>query len=254
MKCPNCGYNSFDYLETCKKCGGALEVNPRYRVIYGLAPKEERKEDLNIKESKTTEEETKEHFVYTPPVLIPTPQESIEFKIREDETGRSELPLTSQYSLPQDTRAFTKDEELPQFNLAGIGLRAGAFVLDLIILLGVTALTLWFGLYLGDIAFDIRESNLLNLIVPLFFILFSLSTTYFLFLQGFSGKTIGKMIFGIRVIRKDGESIGFWDALIRWLGYFISMLFIFIGFIWALFDPKRQAWHDKFAETYVVKE
>jgi len=29
--------------------------------------------------------------------------------------------------------------------------------------------------------------------------------------------------------------------------------FFFIGWAWALFDDSRQGWHDKIAETYVVK-
>jgi uncharacterized RDD family membrane protein YckC len=29
--------------------------------------------------------------------------------------------------------------------------------------------------------------------------------------------------------------------------------FFFIGWVWALFDDNRQGWHDKIAETYVVK-
>jgi uncharacterized RDD family membrane protein YckC len=252
MKCPNCGYNSFDYLDTCKKCGSALEVNPRYRVIYGLAPQDKGKEEVNIDESKISKEETKEPLVYTHSILGQTSRESLELKKGDDEVAKSEFLPSGHYSLPKDSRAFT-EEEPTQFNLAGIGSRVGAFLLDIIILLGITTLTLWAGFHLGNIVFNIREDNL-NLFVPLYLILFFLSTTYFLFLQGFSGKTIGKMIFGIKVVGKDGESIGLWDSLIRWLGYFISILFIFIGFIWALFDPKRQAWHDKFAETYVVKE
>lgn len=33
MKCPKCGYHSFDYLESCKKCGGDLKEHKRR---YGL--------------------------------------------------------------------------------------------------------------------------------------------------------------------------------------------------------------------------
>ena len=33
MKCPKCGYNSFDYLETCKKCGGDLT---EHKTRFGL--------------------------------------------------------------------------------------------------------------------------------------------------------------------------------------------------------------------------
>ncbi len=35
MKCPKCGYVSFDYLDTCKKCGNDLTS---VRAILGLVP------------------------------------------------------------------------------------------------------------------------------------------------------------------------------------------------------------------------
>src|SRR4030066_248912 len=253
MKCPKCGFNSFEYLDACKKCGNTLEVNPRYKVLYGSFEKDKGQEDVNLAESKISKEEIGKPIISTPSVLISSPLESLESKKRE-EVIKSTFPPSGYYSSPQESPAFAENEEILPYNLAGLGLRIGAFLLDIIILFVVTTLTLWVGFSLGSIVFNIREENFINVIVPLYLILFFLSTTYFVFLQGFSGKTIGKMLFGIRVIRTDGESIGFWDALIRWVGYFISLIFIFIGFIWAVFDPKRQAWHDKFAETYVVKE
>lgn len=35
MKCPKCGYNSFEYHDTCKKCSNDLIS---YKVTYGLKP------------------------------------------------------------------------------------------------------------------------------------------------------------------------------------------------------------------------
>jgi uncharacterized RDD family membrane protein YckC len=90
--------------------------------------------------------------------------------------------------------------------------------------------------------------------MTVYLVLLFLSSTYFVFLQGFGGRTIGKMVLGIRVIREDGESIGLREAFIRWVGYIVSTIFLFLGFIWALFDQKGQTWHDKFAGTYVVRE
>jgi uncharacterized RDD family membrane protein YckC len=255
MKCPNCGYNSFDYLDACKKCGGALEADPRYKFIYGpLVEEYSGKEDVNLPESRNSEEEAPEVIFYTSSVPDPGFQESSELTKEADDFSQSGFLPSSHYSLPRDTTAFSEAEEPTEYHLAGIGSRAGAILFDLIILMGITALSLWLGFYTGNITFNINNNNLLILIAPLYLILFSLSTTYFLFLHAFSGKTIGKMIFGIKVIRKDGQPIGLWEALIRWLGYLISGFFIFIGFIWAIFDSRRQAWHDKLAETYVVKD
>ncbi len=151
-------------------------------------------------------------------------------------------------AMPEQSLRFKK--ELISFDLAGISLRAAAFLVDLILIFVITTLTLKIGLLIVDTDFGTN----MNVVASLYLILLFLSSTYFVFLQGLAGQTIGKMLFGIRVIRDDGESPGPWEAFVRWLGYFISTFFIFVGFVWAIFDSKGQAWHDKFAGTYVVKE
>ena len=154
-------------------------------------------------------------------------------------------------SLPEDSR-FKK--EAISFDLAGIGSRVAAFIIDLILILGTAALTLGVGLFFTGVGFSIGSGRFINVLIPIYLILLFLGSTYFVFLEGFTGKTIGKMILGIRIIRDDGESMRLWEAFVRWLGYFVSAFFIFVGFIWAIFDSKNQTWHDKFAGTYVVKE
>ena len=139
-------------------------------------------------------------------------------------------------------------------NLAGLGKRLGAFIIDSVILAVLAVLTLASGIILTETAFIINPETLVNLLIPLYLVLLLLSSTYFIFLQGFSGKTIGKMVMGIKVVKDNGEPIGFWEALLRWLGYFISALFVFLGFIWAIFDSKNQTWHDKFVGTYVIRK
>ena len=40
----------------------------------------------------------------------------------------------------------------------------------------------------------------------------------------------------------------------RTLGYAVSVFFVtFLGFLWALWDKKNQAWHDKIAGTVVIR-
>ena len=69
------------------------------------------------------------------------------------------------------------------------------------------------------------------------------------------GTTPGKNFLGIRVVKEDGISAGFWTMLIReWIGKTISGLIFALGFIWILFDRDNQGWHDKLMRTYVVGE
>jgi uncharacterized RDD family membrane protein YckC len=67
------------------------------------------------------------------------------------------------------------------------------------------------------------------------------------------GQTIGSKLLNIRVIRTDGSDLTISQALIRYVGFVISTLVLLIGLIWAAFDANKQGWHDKIADTYVVK-
>ena len=66
--------------------------------------------------------------------------------------------------------------------------------------------------------------------------------------------TPGKMAMGIEVVKLNSEkSLGFGNAIGRYLGYYLSAVVLFLGFIWVVFDKRNQAWHDKLAGTVVVK-
>jgi uncharacterized RDD family membrane protein YckC len=67
------------------------------------------------------------------------------------------------------------------------------------------------------------------------------------------GQTIGSKLLNLRVVRTDGSDLTISQALIRYVGFFISGICLGIGFIWAAFDANKQGWHDKIAGTYVVK-
>ena len=79
----------------------------------------------------------------------------------------------------------------------------------------------------------------------------SFAFLYFVFLWMAIGQTPGKMLLGLRVVRANGGPITFGVALRRWIGYFISAI-LFLGFLWVFMDARRQGWHDKIANTFVV--
>lgn len=67
------------------------------------------------------------------------------------------------------------------------------------------------------------------------------------------GKTIGKMLFGVRVVSSDGHIVlRSRQTLIRVLTYPLSFLIFGLGLLGVVFNPQRQAWHDRFARTSVV--
>ena len=142
------------------------------------------------------------------------------------------------------------DDQSVLYRLAELNTRALALFIDLVIISVIALIAYGVGMaFLGY-----SGSNSENLFIPIYLLLFFLASSYFVILNGSTGKTIGKMIMGIRIISDDGGSIGFWRSFVRWIGYYVSAIFLFIGFLWSFFDQNSQAWHDKLAGTFVVKE
>jgi len=75
---------------------------------------------------------------------------------------------------------------------------------------------------------------------------------YFTFFWTLVGFTPGKAILGLKVVKRNGEKVSFFRALLRFFSYWISAIPLFLGYFWILWDPKRQAWHDKIAGTQVL--
>jgi len=68
------------------------------------------------------------------------------------------------------------------------------------------------------------------------------------------GQTVGYMVMRLKVVRAaDGGPLSGGQAIGRFLGYIISAAVFYLGFIWILFDAKRQGWHDKLANTVVIE-
>ena len=67
------------------------------------------------------------------------------------------------------------------------------------------------------------------------------------------GATPGKMALGLQVVREDGSPLGPGTSVLRYVGYIVSGLALGLGFLWIIWDPKKQAWPDKIAGTLVVK-
>lgn len=67
------------------------------------------------------------------------------------------------------------------------------------------------------------------------------------------GQTLGKRLLGIKVVDAEGEPPGWGQAAMRELvGKFLSGLSLGLGFLVALFHPKRRALHDLVGGTWVV--
>ncbi|MBP7275193.1 MAG: RDD family protein [Kiritimatiellae bacterium] len=67
--------------------------------------------------------------------------------------------------------------------------------------------------------------------------------------------TPGKMaICAVIVDARSGDKPTLKQWIIRYVGYFVSLIPIGLGYLWVAWDPKKQAWHDKMAGTVVLRQ
>ena len=86
------------------------------------------------------------------------------------------------------------------------------------------------------------------------FIWITLGAGYTVYFWTSSGQTIGKMVMGLKVVHAEsGELLDPGTAILRYVGYYASAIPLFLGFLWVLWDPKKEGFHDKIAKTRVVK-
>ena len=65
--------------------------------------------------------------------------------------------------------------------------------------------------------------------------------------------TPGKMMLGIKIVDAEtGQPPSTKQDIVRYLGYFVSIIPMLFGFLWVFWDKRAQGWHDKMANTVVV--
>lgn len=120
---------------------------------------------------------------------------------------------------------------------AGFGDRFIAFLIDAVILL-IPNLILY--LVIGGVA-----GNVLSFVVGIAYSVYFWTST---------GQTPGKKMMSLKVVKADGGAIltpG--EAVVRYIGQIISGIVVLLGYLWVIWDPKHEAWHDKIAGTKVIK-
>ena len=135
---------------------------------------------------------------------------------------------------------------------AGFGKRLWAILIDTVLIWFVSGLI---GKAMGQDVFSSTDGvvslqmtglpALILMLGPIF---------YYAFMEGKYGQTLGKKAAGIKVVRADSvEPLGLGKGFVRWLGRIPSSLILGLGYFWMIWDDEKQTWHDKIADTYVVK-
>jgi hypothetical protein len=82
---------------------------------------------------------------------------------------------------------------------------------------------------------------------------FGFGTIYLtVFTAWWQGRTPGKRLLGLRVLQLDGRPLTWWAAFERAGGYAAGLATGLLGFAQVLWDPNRQAIHDRISATVVV--
>jgi uncharacterized RDD family membrane protein YckC len=278
MYCPNCGVSNEKGAEKCVNCGKPL---PQLSPTGDLLPGEEPKPAVVPPASPVPADRptpayhpglpgSQYSYSYGAPGYPPPPGPAY---------NQYQYAPYYNYSTPVDRVGIAPVE-------AGFWTRLGAYLIDNILMGIIGVVVFVIPLIIWGISFVTRYqdqilpvcdssrvgyssrrcndvlNNLLsrsNELGPLLWLVFGLGglviliTLLYYVLMTARGATIGKKVFGLKVVKADGTPPGFGRALLRQtIGYFVSSFF-WLGFIWIAFDPQRQGWHDKIAGTYVVR-
>lgn len=260
MKCPKCGYVSFDDVEACKGCGAALgtedeaepeERSPLQDALFGdadekgVAAKEEQESEEKPFRGEGPEGEPAAKGLELPDMSIdydpadeelspPVPEGG-----REDEEGQGD----DEDELP---------DELWLEESAGFLYRAGAFAVDAAVLCGVLLLFgagAWMALSPEELGIGVFAAP--GVIIAFYLLGLLVSIGYYTFFVGWSGRTPGKRLMRLDVRRNDGGPMTYSRAFLRWAGYLVSFTFAGLGFFWIIFDERKKGWHDYLSGTWV---
>lgn len=124
---------------------------------------------------------------------------------------------------------------------AGFVIRAVALIVDGF-LIGIVGAVLNGVLFGGDVG----RLGGLNSILGLLYYVYCWSGSG-------GGQTLGMRFFNIKVVRTDGTYIDYVGAFLRYIGLIVSFAVVLLGVLWVIFDREKQGWHDKIANTYVVR-
>jgi uncharacterized RDD family membrane protein YckC len=71
-------------------------------------------------------------------------------------------------------------------------------------------------------------------------------------MKGGQGQTIGRKVAGVTLVNAQGQPLGTGMAFVRDLCHIVDSLICYVGWLFPLWDVKRQTLADKILNTYVV--
>lgn len=128
---------------------------------------------------------------------------------------------------------------------AGFWMRFWAFLADLLVVFSINSILLT--PFPDTMLFDLWSAQALLRGITFF--------VYFLMMTKLTSQTLGKMIFGLKVVRTDGKPLQWSDLLFREvIVRFCYKIFTILNVLYVIvaFHKNKQGIHDLVAQTYVV--
>jgi len=92
--------------------------------------------------------------------------------------------------------------------------------------------------------------TILSIIVYLAFLAYVIYNRWIL---GGQGQSIGKKVLGMMLLSEEtGQPIGTLNAFLRDICHIVDSIICYVGYLFPLWDPKRQTLADKIMKTVVV--
>jgi uncharacterized RDD family membrane protein YckC len=238
--CPYCGKQLNARSKFCPKCG--KERPERQNLAVGVANDQS---TVRAAGSSTISDSARlQHNFERASIAERQPYSNVEGRPRTITTSRPNGAARGPARYAPATHSLIGTSEQ-----AGFGLRYGAWMFDfLITLIGMMVFT--FAVTAASRRSVVGSNTDLAIVAGLTLLMFLLN---FVVLAGIGGQTAGMRILGIFIVRVDGRPFTMKQAALRHLiGYPLSTASFFLGFLWMLWDPRQQGWHDKLARTIVV--
>ncbi|MFB5663611.1 RDD family protein [Alteribacillus sp. HJP-4] len=183
----------------------------------------------------------------------------------KDEEGKNEQVEASRNDYPGEERSDVEPSKEPiassasgtavaegyqEIRYAGFWMRFWAYIIDLIVVFSVNGLLTAPFLFLTDGPISVAG------ILTVQGITGSIAAyVYFVLMTKFFGQTLGKMLLGLKVVRKDALPLRWTDLLFREVvGRFIYRSLIVTNILYVVvgFTDQKQGIHDIFADTRVI--
>ncbi len=148
-----------------------------------------------------------------------------------------------------------------EMHYAGFWIRVAARFIDGIILAVVTMIIYFIGFIPimgigmsgGEEAAETMSGWMIALQLALQLIQWAIAIAYETWMIGKYQATLGKMAFGLKVVRPDGDKLTMQRAFGRYWGVVLSYITIGIGYIMVAFDDEKRGLHDRICDTRVIK-